>query len=120
MTKKERLIDDLLASQDSFTPSAGQIPTNIKTGLSKLKLDSHLSMSLKKKIKELSMLLGSKNDEIEALRKNIKSTKLAEFEVEMKMYMDECTRLRHQLEEVLNSKDTFADPQELLRIEEKF
>lgn len=38
----------------------------------------------------------------------------------MKMYIDECTRLRHQLEEVIKSKDTFADPEELKIIEEKF
>lgn len=36
------------------------------------------------------------------------------------MYMDECTRLRHQLEEVIKSKDTFADPEELKAIESKF
>ena len=34
--------------------------------------------------------------------------------------MEECARLRHQLEEVIRSKDTFADPQELKIIEEKF
>jgi hypothetical protein len=32
------------------------------------------------------------------------------MEVEMKLYIDECGRLRHQLEEVIRSKDTFADP----------
>ena len=36
------------------------------------------------------------------------------------MYMDECIRLRSQLEEVIMSKDTFADPEELKLIEEKF
>lgn len=36
------------------------------------------------------------------------------------MYMDECTRLRHQVEEVIKSKDAFADPQEIKIIEEKF
>ena len=36
------------------------------------------------------------------------------------MYVDECARLRHQLEEVIKSKDTFADPQELKIIEQKF
>ena len=36
------------------------------------------------------------------------------------MYVDECARLRHQLEEVIKSKDTFADPQELKLIEQKF
>lgn len=54
------------------------------------------------------------------LRRNIKSTKLQEIEVEIKMYMDECTRLRHNLEEVIKSKDTFADPQEMKMIEDRF
>lgn len=34
--------------------------------------------------------------------------------------MDECTRLRGQLEEVIKSKDTFADPEEIKLIEDKF
>ena len=38
----------------------------------------------------------------------------------MKLYMDECARLRSQLEEVIRSKDTFADPQEVRMIEERF
>lgn len=54
------------------------------------------------------------------LKKNIRSTKITELEVETKLYSDECIRLRHQLEEVIKSKDTFADPDELKAIEEKF
>jgi hypothetical protein len=42
------------------------------------------------------------------------------MEVEMKLYVDECARLREQLEEVIRSKDTFADPQEVRAIEERF
>jgi len=34
--------------------------------------------------------------------------------------MEECTRLRQQLEEVIKSKDTFADPEELKLIESRF
>ena len=49
-------------------------------------------------------------DDIERLKKNIKSTRLNEVEAEVKLYMEECARLRHQLEEVIKSKDTFADP----------
>ncbi len=45
---------------------------------------------------------------------------MAELEVEMKMYADECTRLRHQLEDVIKSKDAFADPEELKHLEAKF
>lgn len=64
--------------------------------------------------------MQNKQDEIENLKRNIKSTKIAEIETEMKAYMDECTRLRHQVEEVIKSKDTFADPEELKMIEDKF
>ena len=85
-----------------------------------MKLESHLALNLKRKIKDLQTELQTKTDEAEGLRRNIKSTKMAEIEVEMKMYIDECTRLRHQLEEVIKSKDTFADPEELKIIEEKF
>ena len=31
-----------------------------------------------------------KNDEIEGYKRNIKTTKITEIEVEMKMYIDEC------------------------------
>lgn len=77
-------------------------------------------MNLKRKVRDLNMEVQRKVDETEALRRNIRSTRLQEIEVEVKMYMDECARLRHQLEEVIRSKDTFADPQELKIIEEKF
>ena len=60
-----------------------------------MKLESHLALNLKRKIKDLSTDLQTKSEEVEALRRNIKSTKIAEIEVEMKMYIDECTRLRH-------------------------
>ena len=75
---------------------------------------------MKRKIREIHQDLKIKNDEIELLKRNIKSTKIGEIEVEIKAYVDECTRLRHQLEEVIKSKDTFADPTEIRLIEEKF
>ena len=43
-----------------------------------------------------------------------------EMEVEMKIYVDECTRLRHLLEEVLKTKDPLSDPAELANIETHF
>ena len=54
------------------------------------------------------------------MKKNVRSTRLTEIEIENKMYIDECTRLRHQLEEVIKSKDTFADPEEMKLIESRF
>jgi uncharacterized protein YlxW (UPF0749 family) len=85
-----------------------------------MKLESHLANNLKRKIRELQAEVTNKSNEIEALKRHIKSTKIAEIEVEMKLYMDECARLRGQLEEVIRSKDTFADPQEVRMIEERF
>lgn len=51
-----------------------------------------------------------KNDEIESLRRNIKVTKMQEIEMEMKLYIDECQRMRNKMEDIIKSKDTFADP----------
>ena len=85
-----------------------------------MKLESHLSASLKRKIKELQLAVLSRQNEVDSLKRHIKSTKYAEMEVEMKLYIDECARLRQQLEEVIRSKDTFADPQEVRIIEDRF
>ena len=71
-------------------------------------------------MKDLQNESARRADEVEALKRNIRSTRQQEMEVEVKLYMEECARLRHQLEEVIRSKDTFADPQELKIIEEKF
>ena len=54
------------------------------------------------------------------MKKNIKVTRQAELEVEIKLYGAECVRLRRQLEEVMKSKDTFADPRELKIIKGEF
>ena len=85
-----------------------------------VKGETHLVINLKRKIKELQNEKQMSEDEVAALKRNIRSTRLTEIEVEVKLYMEECARLRHQLEEVIKSKDTFADPQELKIIEEKF
>ncbi len=51
-------------------------------------------MNLKRKVRDLNMEVQKKVDEIEALKRNIRSTRLQEIEVEVKLYMDECARLR--------------------------
>jgi len=79
-----------------------------------------LVINLKRKIRDINTEKLALAAEIDALKRNIRSSKLQELEVENKMYVDECARLRHQLEEVIKSKDTFADPQELKIIEQKF
>ncbi len=59
-------------------------------------------------------------EENDKLKRNIRNTRMNEQELEIKTYADECIRLRTTLEEVIKSKDTFADPQELQIIEAKF
>ena len=51
-------------------------------------------INLKRKIKDLNCANLKKDEEIEALKKNIRSTQLQEIEVEIKIYIDECVRLR--------------------------
>ena len=64
----------------------------------------HLLQKLKHNIKEQKVALKLKEDEILQLRKNIKSTKNFELEIEIKGYKDECTRLRHLLEEAFRGR----------------
>ncbi len=77
-------------------------------------------INLKRKVRDQHLELQIKRDEVELLKRNIKNTRTHETELEIKCYMDECSRLRANLEEVIKSKDTFADPQELKIIEQKF
>lgn len=64
--------------------------------------------------------LSAMAEENDKLKRNIRNTRVSEQEIEAKTYANECIRLRTTLEEVIKSKDTFADPQELQIIEAKF
>lgn len=117
LTRKDKIIDELIQ----------QNQTDNLTGANKFgsqqrgKADSHhLVINLKRKVRDQQLELNTRRDEVELLKRNIKNTRTHETEIEIKMYMDECIRLRKQLEEVIKSKDTFADPQELKIIEQKF
>ncbi len=74
--------------------------------------------ALKRQIKELRGQVALKEEEVQALKKNTKATKLQELVIEMKMYIDECTRLRHLLEETMRAKNPLADPQEVAALQE--
>lgn len=114
IAKKDRLIDELMAAQEA---SFGTRP---KLAVRAAKNETHLVINLKRKIRDINNEKQMLMAENEALRRNIRISKMGELEVEMKVYIEECARLRHQLEEVIKSKDTFADPQELKVIEAKF
>ena len=58
-------------------------------------------MSLKKQIRELKYEVVKRDEELEILRKNIKTTKTKEYEQEIQAYSDECGRLRDIMEDVM-------------------
>lgn len=64
-----------------------------------------MTQSLKKQVKELKFDLGEKIEEIEAMKRNIKITKISELDIEIKTYRDECIRLQRMLEDVIRSRD---------------
>ena len=119
LAKKDRVIDDLIQQQENnFGLPKGGKYSSVRSG--GVKTETHLVINLKRKVRDVQNEKLILQAEIDGLKRNIRSTRLQELEVEVKLYMDECARLRHQLEEVIKSKDTFADPQELKIIEEKF
>lgn len=65
----------------------------------------YLVKLLKQNIKDLRSEVQAKNQEIIKQKQNMKLTKFVEMELEVKAYMDECTRLRHYLEEVIKEKE---------------
>ena len=52
-------------------------------------------INLKRKVKDLQIDSNRKNEEVEQYKRHIKSTKTAELEIEIKLYMEECARMRH-------------------------
>ena len=112
LARKDKMIDELLLAQQDNSKNGGKI---------KIKIDSlNLMRNLRRKVREQQVELQERRDQVDLLKRNIKNTRTNETEVEIKLYQDECLRLRASLEEVIKSKDTFADPQELQIIEQKF
>ncbi len=111
LNKKDKETEDILA----------QFQTNAQNPnrFARIKMESHMLTSLKKQVKDLRTSEKSKEEEISTLRKNIKVTKLQEMETEMKMYIDECTRLKHLLEDILQQKG-LPGQEDINALEQKF
>jgi hypothetical protein len=90
ISKKDDLIEELSAHEK--TPGHKYI---------------HLVASLKQTIKESKIELKNKEDEILKLKRNIRSSKLAELEVEIQTYIDECTRLTHNIEDLMRRQGDY-------------
>lgn len=83
---RDKLFDDLYKSA-FITANGAPAKNNINK-------DVHLIINLKKQVQDLKDTIYVKDSEILDLKKDIKSTKIKELEVELKTYMQECLRLR--------------------------
>ena len=66
--------------------------------------ESFIVSQLKKNNRDLKQEVQDKGRFIEQQKRNIKLTKANEIEVELTVYIDECLRLRGQLEQVTMEK----------------
>lgn len=72
--------------------------------------------NLKSSIRAIKSKIKTKKEEIESLKKSMKSTKMMETDVELQIYSDERTRLKHHLEGIMKENNiTF----QMLDFEEK-
>lgn len=78
--------------------------------------NSNLVQGLKKIIKDLKFTLQTREAEVNKFKSNLKGSRVNELEIEVQAYIDECTRLRHHLEEMIKSKQFQSE--ELVPIQE--
>ena len=74
--------------------------------------ESFIVSQLKKNNRDLKSEVTDKDRLIEQMKRNIKLTKQQEIEVELTVYIDECLRLRGQLEQVVLEKNMLIQQQE--------
>ena len=67
--------------------------------------ESFIVSQLKKNNRDLKLEVQEKDKLIEQLKRNIKLSKTQEIEVELTVYIDECLRLRQQVEQTLMEKN---------------
>ncbi len=75
--------------------------------------ESFIVCQLKKNNRELKMEVQEKDRLLEQLKRNIKMSKSHEIEVELTIYIEECLRLRQQLEQAHIEKSMLLQQQEL-------
>ena len=62
---------------------------------------SHLVSNLKSTIKDLRNELKAKEEQTQKAKRDFRTSRISELEIELRVYVDECTRLKHHLEEVM-------------------
>ena len=87
------MIENLIVQQENNFGMPKAKYSGIRPG--GIKNETHLVINLKRKIRDINNEKLLMQSEIESLKRNIRSSKLSELEVENKLYLDECSRLRH-------------------------
>ena len=75
--------------------------------------ESFIVSQLKKNNRDLKLEVQEKDRLIEQLKRNIKMSKSQEIEIELTVYIDECLRLRQQLEQAHMEKGMLMQQQEM-------
>jgi hypothetical protein len=107
----------------------GVLSSGVMGGPSHHFAESFIVSQLKKSNRDLKMEVQEKDRLIEQLKRNIKMSKSHEIEVELTVYIDECLRLRQQLEQLQIERQMMqqtpgmasgGNMQELANLEEAF
>jgi len=109
--KKNKLIQSLaqqIGAQQGLVGTANP---------SQKRLSSHLVVALKNQVKELRMKMKTRDEELIKLSKNVKITMVQEMDIEMKMFSDECTRLKHIIEELAQERNQRGTAGDIAQIE---
>ena len=85
-------------SQPNAGDGAGALGAKSASSLNHHFAESFIVSQLKKNNRDLKLEVQEKDRLIEQLKRNIKMTKSQEIEIELTVYIDECLRLRGQLE----------------------
>lgn len=111
---KEHLFEDnmrLKALSNEILEENLHLKTRVKQlEMSKRKIEHKdptmsLISSLKEKIKDLNEKVNEKDEEIQSLRRNLKTCKLEESEIEIQALEEECKRLKNHLSEFMKQKE---------------
>eukprot|EP00826_Nyctotherus_ovalis_P016143 TRINITY_DN14651_c0_g1_i4.p2 TRINITY_DN14651_c0_g1~~TRINITY_DN14651_c0_g1_i4.p2 ORF type:complete len:130 (+),score=62.03 TRINITY_DN14651_c0_g1_i4:488-877(+) len=89
LEKKDKIIHELIGK---VSPQANIDTTKTES--------THLANALREQIRVTQEEIAAKDAEIARLNKSVKTTKLLETDIEIKMFMDEATRLKHIIEAV--------------------
>lgn len=97
MKQLERELDRRNETLDDFRSTAKEryFPSTLYS--------THLVSNLKSTIKDLRNELKAKEEQTQKAKRDFRTSRISELEIELRVYVDECSRLKHHLEEVMRT-----------------